>query len=335
MKILVCGGAGYLGSHACVALLERGHQVVVYDNLSSGSAQAVARAGELGGGRATLVVGDIRDRATLRSALHGVDAVVHFAALKVAGESRRAPLAYFDNNVAGTLALLQAMQDAGVTRLVFSSSAAVYGEAARMPLDESAPLRPATPYGRSKLMMEQVIADVCAAQTDFAAVALRYFNPLGAHPSGRIGEVADVASDNLMPRLVEVAAGRRPHLPVYGDDYPTPDGSGVRDFIHVMDLANAHVRAVERLTPGFAALNLGTGAGHSVLQLVRAFEQASGRAVPYRTQARRDGDVAACWADPARAQAALGWRADHGLERMCEDAWRWHSRHPQGYAGHA
>ena len=332
MVTLVTGGAGYIGSHTCVALLERGHDVVVLDNFANSSRVALERIAELGGRPVTLVEGDVRDAAALDRALAGVDAVIHFAALKSVGESCAQPLRYFDNNITGTITLLQAMARAGVSRMVFSSSATVYGAQERVPVTEDAPLGVTNPYGRSKLVMEQLIGDVCAAEPSFGALLLRYFNPVGAHPSGRMGEDPRGVPDNLMPYVAQVAVGRREYLSVFGGDYPTRDGTGVRDYIHVVDLAEAHVHAVERLQAGCLALNLGTGRGYSVLELVAAFAQAAGRPVPYRIVARRPGDVGELWADPARAQAILGWRARHGLQRMCEDAWRWQSTHPQGYA---
>ena len=335
MKVLVCGGAGYIGSHTCVALAEAGHEVVAYDNLVNSSAVAVERAGELAGRPLRLIQADIRDRAALQGALcEGVDAVIHFAALKAVGESCEQPLLYFDNNISGTIVLLQAMEAAGVNRLVFSSSATVYGDPDTVPITEQAPLRVTNPYGRTKLVMEELIGDLCAARPAFQATLLRYFNPVGAHPSGRIGEDPRGVPNNLMPYVAQVAGGRRDCLSVFGNDYPTRDGTGVRDYIHVMDLARAHVKAVELpLAGGAQAINLGTGVGYSVLEMVAAFERASGRPVPYRMQPRRPGDVAEVWADPARAARVLGWHAEYGLDRMCEDAWRWQSSNPNGYAG--
>lgn len=332
MRILVTGGAGYIGSHTCVALAEAGHDVTLYDNFCNSSPRAVARIEELAPRRVQAVEGDIRDRPRLEAALAGMDAVIHFAALKAVGESCAQPLRYFDNNIGGTIVLLQAMAAAGVGRLVFSSSATVYGDAEQVPVAEDAPLSVTNPYGRTKLVMEQLIGDVCAAEPAFRAVLLRYFNPVGAHPSGRIGEDPRGEPANVMPYITQVAIGRRPELRIFGGDWPTPDGTGVRDYIHVMDLALAHVRAVELESgAGCRALNLGTGQGHSVLELVRAFEQASGRQVPYRIVDRRPGDVAALWADPAHAEAVLGWRAGRSLAQMCADAWRWQQASPDGY----
>ena len=334
MHILVTGGAGYIGSHTCVVLLKAGHRVTVLDNLCNSSAEALRRVEAITGRSLRFLEGDIRDPDTLAQALQGgVEAVIHFAALKAVGESCEQPLAYFDNNISGTIVLMRAMQAAGVSRLVFSSSATVYGDAKTSPVNEQAPLSVTNPYGRTKLVMEQLIEDWCASQGAASAILLRYFNPVGAHPSGRIGEDPQGEPNNLMPYVAQVAVGRRERLRVYGNDYPTPDGTGVRDYIHVMDLARAHVQAVEyawRHT-GCRAFNLGAGRGYSVLEVIRAFEQASGRPVPYEIVARRPGDVATLTADPSLAQAELGWRAELGIEAMCEDAWRWQSGNPQGY----
>ena len=336
MKVLVTGGAGYIGSHACVALAERGYRPVVFDNLCNASAEAVRRVSKLTGSEVPLVQGDVRDTRALDAvfARERIDAVIHFAALKAVGDSVREPLAYFDNNIGGTIALLQAMRRAGVNWMVFSSSATVYGDADAVPVREDAPLSVTNPYGRSKLVMEQLIGDACAADTGFGAMLLRYFNPVGAHESGRIGEDPLGVPNNLMPCIAQVAVGRRDRLRVFGGDWPTPDGTGVRDYIHVMDLAEAHVVALEHLRRGATGalpLNIGSGRGTSVLELLRAFEQAAGRIIPHEIVARRDGDVAELWADPSRAERLLGWKARHGIGRMCEDVWRWQSRNPQGY----
>lgn len=333
MKVLVCGGAGYIGSHTCVSLLEHGHDVVIYDSLVSGSRIAVDRVNELSGRTAHFVEGDIRDRAALEALLaKDVDAVIHFAALKVIGESRRKPLDYFENNISGTITLLQAMHASGVTNLVFSSSAAVYGIPDAVPITEDAPLRAANPYSRSKLVMEQLIDQLCDVHSSFGAVLLRYFNPVGAHPSGLIGEDPRGVPNNLLPYISQVAVGLRERLNIFGGDYPTRDGTGVRDYIHVMDLADAHVKALDVLhNGGCRTLNLGTGRGYSVLEVVSAFERASGRRVPYQIVDRREGDVAEVWADPSRAEHMLGWRAQYDIPRMCMDAWRWQSQHPKGY----
>jgi len=329
MQILVTGGAGYIGSHTCVALLEAGHRVTVLDNLCNGSAVALDRVREITGQPLTFIHGDVRNPEHLIRALGGnTDAVIHFAALKAVGESCKKPLDYFDNNINGTIALLQAMHRAGVMKLVFSSSATVYGNPDAVPVTEDAPLRVTNPYGRTKLVMEDLIRDCCQAHAGMSAVLLRYFNPIGAHPSGRMGEEPVGTPNNLMPYIAQVAVGRRERLQVFGGDYPTPDGTGVRDYIHVMDLAQAHVRALEfscRQT-GARAINVGTGRGYSVLELVRTFEQVSGKAVPYQIVDRRPGDVAELWAAPGLAEELLGWRATKDLRAMCGDMWRWQSR---------
>ena len=326
MRILVTGGAGYIGSHACVLLLQAGHDVVAIDNLRNSSAEALGRVQDIAGRSLRFVRGDIRDRDRLADAFAGgIDAVVHFAALKAVGESCRDPLEYFDNNIGGTVALMQGMARAGVKRLVFSSSATVYGQPDSVPVREDAPLRVTNPYGRTKLVMEQLISDWCDADPGAGAVLLRYFNPVGAHPSGLIGEDPRGEPNNLMPYVAQVATGQREKLSVFGSDYPTPDGTGVRDYIHVVDLAEGHVAALNYLTreKGLLTVNLGTGCGYSVLDMVRAFEKASGRPIPYALVARRPGDVAACYADPALATRLLGWQAKRGIDDMCRDAWRW------------
>ena len=334
MNLLVTGGAGYIGSHTCVVLLEAGHDVTVIDNLCNSSAIALERVQELAGRPLRFVHGDIRSRTDLDKAFEGgIDAVIHFAALKAVGESCEQPLAYFDNNIGGTITLMQAMEAHGVERLVFSSSATVYGEPDSVPVREDAPLRVTNPYGRTKLVMEQLIGDWCAARPDASAVLLRYFNPVGAHPSGRIGEDPRGVPNNLMPYIAQVAVGRRERLQVFGNDYPTPDGTGVRDYIHVVDLAEAHARALECAATrrGTLALNVGTGNGYSVLELIAAFERVSGKPVPFDIAPRRPGDVAALWADPTHAMELLGWTADRGVAAMCEDTWRWQMRNPNGY----
>ncbi|MGY0561504.1 UDP-glucose 4-epimerase GalE [Luteimonas sp. A277] len=336
MRVLVTGGAGYIGSHTCVALLEAGHDITVIDNLCNSSEIALERVQEITGKQLTFMRGDIRNPADLDHALSGgADAVIHFAALKAVGESCEKPLMYFDNNIGGTIALLQAMERAGVRRLVFSSSATVYGEPDTVPVTEDAPLRVANPYGRTKLVMEELIRDCCQADPAMSAVLLRYFNPVGAHPSGRIGEDPSGIPNNLMPYVAQVAVGRRERLQVFGGDYATPDGTGVRDYIHVMDLAEAHVRALQfgRDQTGAQAINVGAGRGYSVLELVRAFEQVSGTRVPYDIVGRREGDVAALWAAPGLAGKLLGWQADNDLLAMCESTWRWQSENPDGYLG--
>lgn len=332
-RIVVTGGAGYIGSHTCVLLARAGHAVTVVDNLANASPRAVERARELAGQEMALVVQDVSDHEAMASILRGADAVIHFAGLKAVGESVEKPLAYYGNNVGGTIALLKAIESVGVNAIVFSSSATVYGDPESLPIDERARTGATNPYGHSKLMSEQVIRDACAANPRMAGVLLRYFNPVGAHPSGRIGEDPLGVPNNLMPFVAQVAVGRRDRLQVFGGDYPTPDGTGVRDYIHVMDLAEAHVSAVEHAlaNAGCITLNLGTGTGYSVLEMVRAFEQACGRPIPYEIVGRRPGDVAAVWADPALARTTLGWRALRGLGEMCRDAWAWQSANPHGY----
>jgi len=334
MKLLLTGGAGYIGSHTCVVLLDAGHDVTVIDNLCNSSAIALERVQEITGRPLRFVQGDVRNRDDLAKAFSGdIDAVIHFAALKAVGESCEQPLAYFDNNIGGTITLMQAMESHGVHRMVFSSSATVYGQPDSVPVKEDAPLRVTNPYGRTKLVMEQLIQDWCTARPAASAVLLRYFNPVGAHPSGRIGEDPRGEPNNLMPYVAQVAIGRRKFLRVFGDDYPTPDGTGVRDYLHVMDLAEAHVKAVEYAFAhaGCEAFNLGTGRGYSVLDVVRAFEQASSRKVPYQVVDRRAGDVAELWASPERAEKQLGWKAVHDLGQMCADTWRWQQRNPDGF----
>ncbi|TDG12861.1 UDP-glucose 4-epimerase GalE [Seongchinamella unica] len=335
--ILVTGGAGYIGTHACVSLLEAGYAVVVLDNLCNASREAVSRVEEITGRPVPLVEGDIRDREALDALFseHAIDAVMHFAGLKAVGESVEKPLEYYDNNVNGTLVLLAAMQRAGVSRLIFSSSATVYGDPASVPITEDFPTSATNPYGRSKLMVEEILADWGLAHPDWSIGRLRYFNPVGAHSSGRIGEDPQGWPNNLMPFVAQVAVGRRDQLSVFGNDYPTPDGTGVRDYIHVVDLAEGHVAALAYVlqTPGVMTVNLGTGTGVSVLDMVRAFERASGRTIPYRIVERRAGDIAECWADPALAESLLGWKATRSLEQMCADTWRWQEQNPKGYGG--
>lgn len=334
--ILVTGGAGYIGSHTCVELLGAGYDVVVVDNFCNSKPEALRRVEEIAG-RALAAVHrvDIRDKAAMREVFraHAVDAVIHFAALKAVGESVAKPLLYYENNIAGTVALAEVMAETGVKSLVFSSSATVYGDPASVPIREDFPTGPTNPYGRTKWMMEFVLSDLAAADPDWRVALLRYFNPVGAHPSGRIGEDPNGLPNNLMPYVSQVAVGRLPQLRVFGGDYPTPDGTGVRDYIHVVDLAVGHVAAVRRLTerPGVLTVNLGTGRGYSVLEVVKAFEYASGRKIAYEIVARRPGDVAQCYAEPGLAERELGWRATRGIEQMCADAWRWQSSNPQGY----
>lgn len=341
MRLLVTGGAGYVGSHTCVQLLQRGHRVVVADNLCNSSPEALRRVEALAGTGLEFHNVDIRDRAALAHVFDSgpIDAVLHFAALKAAGESVGQPLTYFDNNVGGTIALIEATRAAGVDTFVFSSSATVYGSPESVPITEDAPLSTINPYGRSKLMMEQVLRDVQHADAGLRVALLRYFNPAGAHPSGYIGESPQGIPTNLIPYVSQVAVGRRSRLQVFGNDYPTHDGTGVRDYIHVMDLADGHVAALDALLDpwgewrdgGVLTANLGTGRGYSVLELVAAFERACGRRIPCDFVDRRPGDVAACYADPTHAARVLGWKARYGIDRICADAWRWQSLNPDGY----
>jgi len=336
-RLLVTGGAGYIGSHTAVALLEAGHEVVSLDNYSNSSPRALERVQRIAGRPLAAVEGDVRDGALLDRLFgeHAFDGVIHFAALKAVGESVAKPLAYYDNNVGGTLALLRAMQAAAVRRFVFSSSATVYGAPDSLPITEDAPIRTTNPYGATKAMVEQVLRDLAAADARWSAVSLRYFNPIGAHPSGEIGEDPNDIPNNLFPFVCQVAAGRRERLAVFGNDWPTADGTGVRDYLHVVDLAAGHLRAFDyaQRQAGFTPVNLGTGRGVSVLQLVRAFEAATGRAIPFSIVGRRPGDIAECWADPSAAARLLGWRAERSVEQACADGWRWQSRNPDGYRG--
>jgi UDP-glucose 4-epimerase len=336
MRILVCGGAGYIGSHTCVLLAERGHELVIADSLVNSSPKVLQRLQDIIGAPVPFRQVDLRDRAATARLFEGegFEAVVHFAALKAVGESCERPLDYFDNNIAGTIHLLQAMKAAGVPRLVFSSSATVYGDPDNVPVREDAPLRVTNPYGRTKLVMEQLIGDLCDNDPSFRAINLRYFNPVGAHASGLIGEDPGGIPNNLMPYICQVAVGRRERLRIFGGDWPTVDGTGVRDYIHVVDLARAHVDALDYLVRSdrSATINLGTGRGVSVLELVRAFATASGRDVPYDIVERRAGDVAEVYADPSLARQLLGWSAEFDVDAMCRDAWRWQSMNPDGYA---
>lgn len=334
MKILVTGGAGYIGTHTCVELLQANHEVVVYDNFSNSHEEAIHRVEQITGKRVHLVEADIRDEPALKSAIknYNCQAVIHFAALKAVGESVQIPLDYYDNNVQGALCLLRAMAACSVKRLVFSSSATVYGEPQWLPLTESHPLSATNPYGRTKLIVEDVLRDLFRADPSWSIAMLRYFNPVGAHESGLIGEDPQGIPNNLMPFVAQVAVGRREKLQVWGADYSTPDGTGVRDYIHVVDLATGHLKAIEALEePRCDVINLGTGIGYSVLEVVRAFELASGRKIPYELSSRRSGDVAACYADSAFAKKTLAWSAQRDLDAMCKSQWAWQSMNPQGY----
>lgn len=333
--ILVTGGAGYIGSHMCVELLQAGHKVVVLDNLSNASAASLDAVKRITQKSLDFVEGDLRNSDLLEKLFTetAIDGVLHFAGLKAVGESTALPLQYYDNNVNGTLRLLDAMRQADCKTLVFSSSATVYGMPDEMPLRESAPTGAINPYGRTKLMIEEILRDLYAADTTWRISLLRYFNPVGAHASGQIGEDPNDIPNNLMPFISQVAVGRRDVLNVFGDDYPTQDGTGVRDYIHVVDLARGHLRALEYLAnePKLCIHNLGTGNGYSVLDAVKAFERASGREIPFRIAGRRPGDTAVSYADPTKAQQELGWTAEYDLQRMCEDAWRWQGKHPNGF----
>ena len=333
--VLVTGGAGYIGSHTVLELLEGGWPVVVLDNLCNASEESLRRVERITRRAVTFVRGDVRDEDCVRDLLdrHDVCAAIHFAGLKAVGESVEQPLRYYDNNVTGSEVLLRCLSRAGVRRFVFSSSATVYGDPREVPIDESAAIAPTNPYGRSKWMVEQILGDLAVADPTWSIGILRYFNPVGAHPSGLIGEDPTGVPNNLLPFVAQVAVGRRPHLSVFGADWPTPDGTGVRDYIHVVDLARGHLAALRHLLAGSGCftVNLGTGRGHSVLEMVAAFERASGRPVPHRLVERRPGDIARCWADTRRAEQLLGWRAELDIDRMCTDAWRWQSGNPDGY----
>ena len=337
MKVLVTGGAGYIGSHTCVELLAIGHDVVVVDDYSNSKPEALKRVQAIAGRSVKMHACDVRDREALRLIFRDEkpDAVIHFAGFKAVGESVAQPLKYYDNNLVSTIVLLEVMQESGCRQLVFSSSATVYGIPDTVPLNEQAPLRAINPYGATKLMIEDMLRDLAASDGSWRIALLRYFNPVGAHESGLIGEDPNDIPNNLMPYISQVAVGRLPQLRVFGGDYATPDGTGVRDYIHVVDLALGHLKALEWLA-GLSkgrveAINLGTGNGCSVLDMVKAFEQACGRAIPYEIVARRPGDAASCYADPDLARELLGWQAVRDVKTMCQDAWRWQSQNPRGY----
>jgi len=334
-QILVTGGAGYIGSHTCLALLRAGYQVVVVDNLINSKQESLKRVQQLTGKSLVFNQVDLLDENALEAvfAHNQFDAVIHFAGLKSVGESVEKPLTYYHNNLTGTIILCQMMQQFGVKNLVFSSSATVYGNPAQSPVKEDAPLEALNPYGRTKLIIEQILRDVQRMDDTWNVILLRYFNPVGAHPSGLIGEDPQGIPNNLFPYISQVVVGRLPYLRVFGDDYPTPDGTGVRDYIHVMDLAQGHLMALEKLSqnPGVAAYNLGTGRGYSVLEVLKAFERACGRDIPYKVVDRRPGDAAESYADPGLAQRDLNWKATLGLDEMCADSWRWQENNPQGY----
>jgi len=335
MNILVTGGAGYIGSHTCVELLQAGHDVVVADNLSNSRPESLRRIQAITGKPLVFHQVDLLDRDALDAvfAASKIDAVIHFAALKAPAESVSQPLRYYRNNVTGTIILCQVMAQHDVKHLVLSSSATVYGESNQPPLTEDMPISAINPYGWSKVMMEQVLTDLPVADPAWNVILLRYFNPIGAHPSGRIGEDPNGIPNNLVPYIAQVAVGKLPYLRVFGDDYPTPDGTCIRDYIHVVDLAVGHLRALEKLAskPGAVAYNLGTGRGNSVLEVVAAFERVCGKPIPYQIVARRPGDLAVSYADPSKANRNLGWSATRGIDEMCADVWRWQSANPNGY----
>lgn len=338
MTILVTGGAGYIGSHTVLALLQRGDDVVVLDNLSNASRESITRVEKLAGREVTFYEGDILDRACLRKIFssHAITATIHFAGLKAVGESTQKPLEYYTNNVSGTLVLLEEMRRADIWSFIFSSSATVYGASAPVPYVETTPIGGTTsPYGTSKLMVEQIMRDFAKADNRFRAIALRYFNPVGAHESGEIGEDPNGTPNNLLPYIAQVAIGRLEKLGIFGDDYATEDGTGVRDYIHVVDLAEGHLKALDHLSrvEGYKAYNLGAGKGYSVLQMVKAFEAASGKPIPCQILPRREGDLAAFWADASLAKAELSWEVARGLEQMMRDTWNWQSKNPNGYRG--
>lgn len=334
MNILVTGGAGYIGSHTCVELLESAHDVIVLDNLYNSKKEALRRVEKITGRSLTFYKGDVRDAALLKTifAKHPIDVVIHFAGLKAVGESVQKPILYYENNIGGVVTLCRAMQEAGVRSIIFSSSATVYGVPKTVPIAEDFPLSVTNPYGRTKLMTEEILQDIFTADDRWSVVLLRYFNPIGAHESGLIGEYPKGIPNNLTPYIGQVATGKLQELKVFGNDYPTPDGTGVRDYIHVVDLAKGHVCALKKATePGVHIYNLGTGVGYSVLQIVAAFEKACGKTIPYAFAPRRAGDVAENYADPSKALRDLGWKTEKGIDDMCRDLWKWQSNNPDGY----
>jgi len=335
MSILVTGGAGYIGSHTSVELLNAGYEIIIVDNFSNSKPESLKRIKELTGKDFKFYNVDLLDRAALEDvfATNEIEAVIHFAGLKAVGESVSIPLHYYHNNITGTLILCEVMKQHDVKNLVFSSSATVYGMPDQVPISEDFPLSATNPYGRTKLMIEEILRDVYVADSSWSIALLRYFNPIGAHKSGRIGEDPNGIPNNLMPYITQVAVGKLKELQVFGNDYETADGTGVRDYIHVVDLAIGHLKALEKVmsSNGVDAFNLGTGTGYSVLETVTAFEKASGKKVPHRIVDRRPGDVGVCYADPAKAAAELGWKAERGIEEMCQDSWRWQEQNPEGY----
>lgn len=337
MSILVTGGAGYIGSHTCVELLEAGYEVVVVDNLYNASQKAIERVEEITGKKVTFYEADLLDKEALEKifANHDIEAVIHFAGYKAVGESVQKPIEYYHNNMTGTLILCDVMRNHGVKNIVFSSSATVYGDPAQIPITENCPKgQPTNPYGWTKSMLEQVLTDIHTSDPEWNVILLRYFNPIGAHKSGIIGEDPKGIPNNLVPYIAQVAVGKRAALGVFGNDYDTPDGTGVRDYIHVVDLAVGHVKAIEKIkqNPGVEVYNLGTGNGYSVLQVVEAFGKACGHPIPYEIKPRREGDIATCYCDPEKAKNDLGWTAKYGVDEMCQDTWRWQSGNPNGYA---
>jgi UDP-glucose 4-epimerase len=335
MKVLITGGAGYIGSHTCLNLLREGYDVAVVDNLCNASEESLKRVQQITGRSLLFYKLDLLDKSGLTSIFRSqeIDAVVHLAGLKAVGESTEMPLCYYQNNITGTLILLEVMKDFGVKTIVFSSSATVYGNPQKVPITEDFPLYPTNPYGRTKLMIEEILRDVRASDSGWQIVLLRYFNPVGAHESGQIGEDPNGVPNNLFPYMAQVAVGKLKELSVFGRDYPTPDGTGVRDYIHVVDLARGHLKALEKLgtKPGLVTFNLGTGRGYSVLEAIEAFSKASGRPIPHKIVARRPGDVASCYADPSLARRELGWKSTRDLAMMCADAWRWQAYNPSGF----
>ena len=336
MAILVTGGAGYIGSHTCIELIKAGYEVVVVDNLYNSSKESLKRVGAIVGQEIKFYEADIRDAAAMKNIFDNeqIEAVIHFAGLKAVGESVAKPIAYYDNNINGTLVLCNAMKEAGVKNIIFSSSATVYGDPAFIPITEECPKGQCTnPYGWTKSMLEQILTDIHTSDPEWNVVLLRYFNPVGAHESGTIGEDPKGIPNNLMPYITQVAVGKRECLGVFGNDYDTHDGTGVRDYIHVVDLADGHVKALKKIEEkaGVCVYNLGTGNGYSVLDMVKAFSKACGHEIKYEIKDRRPGDIATCYADPAKAKAELGWEAKRGLDEMCEDSWRWQSNNPNGY----
>ena len=335
MKILVTGGSGYIGSHTVLELLEAGYDTVVLDNLCNSSEESLNRVEQITGKKVTFYKADIRDHEAMDKifADEKPEAVIHFAGLKAVGESVQKPLMYYDNNIAGTVTLLNVMKEYGCKKIVFSSSATVYGKPASVPIREDFPLSVTNPYGRTKLMIEKILGDVYTADNSWDIILLRYFNPIGAHESGLIGEDPDGIPNNLLPYVAKVAVGRLEKVNVFGDDYDTPDGTGVRDYIHIVDLAKGHVKAIEKIAqnPGLKVYNLGTGNGYSVLDIIHAFSKACGHEIPYVIAPRRAGDIDMCYADPQKAYEELNWKAEYNLDKMCEDTWRWQSQNPDGY----